>query len=137
MPRDLMRRHEPRDSPSCTREFGPTEATMCAAPCASARTITQFFATWLAQRVAGRCLGGGDVGAAVREGGVTTGVAATIVGGDCCGTTRGAGCVATCGAAFGTTGSTTGAEAEGSGTAASDRSVPALLAVASRGGAVS
>ena len=90
---------------------------MCAAPCASDRTITQFFATWLAHRVVGLGLGAGDVGVAVRGGGVTTGVAATIVGGaGCgatCGATRGAGGGAVCGAAVGTTGSTTGAGAEG------------------------
>ena len=54
MPRNLIRRHEPRVSPSCTRELGPTEATMCAAGCASARTITHCFATMLTHGDAGR-----------------------------------------------------------------------------------
>src|SRR5215471_8055161 len=45
MPEVLSRRHVPFDSPSCTREFGPTDATIRALLLGPARTTTQPFAT--------------------------------------------------------------------------------------------
>src|SRR6476659_10382560 len=48
--RALIRRHVPRVSPSCTREFGPSDATRRAVRLGAARTITQSFATELTQR---------------------------------------------------------------------------------------
>jgi hypothetical protein len=47
IPRDLIRRQEPLVSPSCTREFGPTEATMCELRSAPARTVTHSRAIML------------------------------------------------------------------------------------------
>jgi hypothetical protein len=45
-----MRRHSPRASPSCTRVFGPMEATIRDFLLGSARTITQFLAMVLVHR---------------------------------------------------------------------------------------
>lgn len=46
-----IRRHAPRISPSCTREFGPTDATIRAPLLASARTTTQSREIELTHRV--------------------------------------------------------------------------------------
>ena len=47
----LIRRHPPRDSPSCTRVFGPMEAMMRDCGLALARTTTQLLAIEFTQRV--------------------------------------------------------------------------------------
>ena len=49
-PLALIRRHEPRDSPNCTREPGPIDATMRPPLLASARTTTQLVEIELTQR---------------------------------------------------------------------------------------
>lgn len=83
MPRVLIRRHEPRDSPSWTREAGPTDATTRALPRASARTMTHCVATMLTHRDDGRDLGGRVVDSAGL--GLTTGVDAVMGSGAACG----------------------------------------------------
>jgi len=81
-----MRRHVPRDSPNCTREFGPIDAMSRDALLGPARTTTQSLETELTQRdgttvfddlVATALLGGlstvdGDI-AAMGAGGIAIG----------------------------------------------------------------
>jgi hypothetical protein len=55
-PLALIRRHEPRDSPSCTREPGPIDATIRDPLLASARTTTQLVEMELTQRDVARDL---------------------------------------------------------------------------------
>jgi hypothetical protein len=50
MPRALIRRQVPFDSPSCTREFGPIDATRRACLLGPARTTTQPLEIEVTQR---------------------------------------------------------------------------------------
>jgi len=59
MPRALIRRHVPLDSPSCTREFGPIDATRRACLLGPARTTTQPFETDVTQRGEALAFGAG------------------------------------------------------------------------------
>jgi hypothetical protein len=89
MPRILMRRHEPRTSPSCTREFGPIDATRRDDRLGPARTMTHSRATELTQRVdervfaVGVAFRAGDV--VLAAGGATLVVGFSIVEGDAAG----------------------------------------------------
>lgn len=78
MPRSLIRRHEPRVSPSWTCAFGPTDATTCALRDASVRTITQCLATIRSHDDDDRRLRGNTVD--VTRGGVETSPIAAVVG---------------------------------------------------------
>ena len=84
-----MRRHAPRDSPNWTRESGPMDAMIRDPLLASARTMTQLFATEFTQRDDVRDLDGTGVGGFMA--GVSSGFDAATDGGAACART-GSGC---------------------------------------------
>jgi hypothetical protein len=116
MPDVLSRRHVPLDSPNCTREFGPTDATIRALLLGPARTTTQPFATDATHRDAVRDLADGGVDAAVA--GCFSRVDDDVTG---CGGVAGGG---------GTSGETTGGTMVG---ATESRSTVPLLTIVIRG----